>query len=131
MEHQGSEDKMTRFKKHLGTGKEIIIEGETYVIKPLTTDEAPLFFKLMKLFDEKKGFDVSQLTQDTSDAISSILNKTLQKSFPEEWKENKEEVKEFGMKYMMDIFNAILEVNVPDVAEKDDKIAELKNRLNK
>ncbi len=29
--------------------KKIEIDGETYIIKPLTTDEAPLFFQLMKL----------------------------------------------------------------------------------
>ena len=112
--------------------EEIVIEGETFLIKPLTTDEAPLFFRLMKLFDgEKGGFDPSKLDKETSDALVSILNKTLQKSFPEDWKENECECKEFGMKYMMDIFNTILDVNVPAGTEKESKVEELKKQINK
>ena len=122
---------MTRFKKHLGTGKEIEIDGEVYVIKPLTTDEAPLFFQLMKLFDGDKGMDISKLDKTTSESLISILNMTLQKSFPEEWKEDEDETKTFGMRYLTDIFNAILEVNVPEGKDKDDKIQAMKERLNK
>jgi len=122
---------MTRFKKHLGEGKEIEIEGEKYTIKPLTTDEAPLFFQLMTLFDGDNGMDVSKLDKTTSNALVSMLNKTLQKSFPEEWKDDEAEVKEFGMKYMMQIFNAVLEINVPQTEPKQDKVEELKQRLSK
>ena len=121
----------TRFSKHLGNGKELVIDGETYIIKPLTTDEAPLFLKVMKLAGDK-GFDISRLTDESANAIRDILNVTLQKSFPEDWKADSAEVKAFGMKYMMTILPIIFEVNVPEGEEKEGregKIEELKARV--
>ena len=120
---------MTRFKKHLGEGKEIEIEGEKYTIKPLTTDEMPLFLQLMKMTNTKGGLDVTKMDEKTSQSLVIMVNKTLQKSFPTDWKENEEEVKQFGMKYMVPLINAIIEVNVPTASEKETKIDELKNRI--
>jgi len=124
----GDDDKMTKFKKHLGEGKEIEIGEEKFIIKPLTTDEAPLFFKFMKLFDGK-NMDLSKMDGDVSAAFTKILNSTLQKSFPEEWKENVEEVKQFGLRYMMELFEAILDINIPKSEENKGNIEEMKQRL--
>jgi len=120
---------MTRFKKHLGEGKEIEIEGEKYTIKPLTTDEMPLFLQLMKITNKEGDLDIAKIDAQTSQSLVVMLNKTLQKSFPTDWKEDEEEVKQFGMKYMTVLLNAIIEVNVPNAGEKETKIEELKQRL--
>jgi len=121
----------TRFSKHLGEGNNIVIDGETYLIKPLTTDEAPLFFKVMKMFEEEKGLDFTKLTDESSNAIASIINITLERSFPDDWKADEQEVKRFGMKYMKEVFNAALEANLPDEDKPSGtSIDDLKKAIN-
>jgi len=120
---------MTRFKKHLGTGAEIEVEGEKYIIKPLTTDQAPLFLRLMALSDGESGLDLTKLNESNSKLVADLLNHSLQKSFPEEWKEDQEETKTFGMKYMQIIFPAVLEANLPEGEESKSSLDELKEKV--
>lgn len=119
---------MSRFKKHLGEGKTIVIDGEDFLIKPLTTEEAPLFFRIMSLFEEGK-FDMSKMNKESEGAFTQLLNMTLQKSFPKEWEKDQEELKCFGLKYMMDLLPAILDVNMPSSDEKLSRVEELKKRI--
>jgi len=121
---------MSRFKKHLGEGKTITIDEEEFLIKPLTTDEAPLFFRLMRLANKDGSFDIMNMDEKTEDTFKTMLNMTLQKSFPTEWDEDQDELKAFGLKYMMKLFEAIVEVNQPaGNDEQKEKVAMLKERI--
>ena len=112
----------------MGAGKTVVIDGETYVIAPLTTDEAPLFLNVMRLSGDK-GFDFTKMTDDVAVSIRDLVNITLQRSFPEEWRENSLEVKSFGMKYLMDLLPVIFEINVPEANERASRVDELKARI--
>ena len=44
-------------------------------------------------------------------AIKDMINLTLETSFSDEWKEEQEELKQFGMKYMMVLLPKIMQLN--------------------
>ena len=120
---------MGRFSKHLGEGAKIKIDDEEFIIKPLLTDHAPLFLELMSMGGDS-GFDLSKINKTSANTFKEILEVTLERSFPEEWKNDQEELKMFGMKYMTDIMGAIIDVNMPPRKEgRESKVEELKSRL--
>lgn len=128
---------MTRFAKHLGKGAEVEIEKEKYVIKPLGTEHLPDFFKAMKSFagmgkDSKIEDVMKNMNDECVGAIQRLIDATLEKSFPEEWKENQNEVKEFGMKYMGVLIGKIFEINSSEAGTHEaKKKKELFDKLNK
>lgn len=107
---------MSRFEKHIGAGKEIEIEGEKYTLKPLGTESIGDFFKAMKAFS-RFGKDtplheaLAGIDDAGLDGLRRLIDATLARSFPEEWRSNQDEVKAFGMKYMMVLLPAIVELN--------------------
>lgn len=123
----------TKFHKHLGKGSEIEIEGEKYVLKPLSTEFIPDFFSAMKSFgsmDKESSTEdfMKNLSEDSIVSIKKLVDATLKKSFVEEWKANEEEVKEFGMKYMMVLLPKIFEINTVQNIEVEKK-ERIKKRL--
>ena len=126
----------TRFSRHLGEGNEIEIEGQKFVLKPLSTKHLPAFFKAMKSFGSVEGGDtkavLASLNDESIGAIQSLIENTLEKSFPEEWKADEEEVKEWGMKNMMEILPKIFEINTPeDKSTESKKKDRIMKRLKK
>lgn len=128
---------MTKFGKHIGRGGDIEIDGEKFILKPLGTKYLPEYFQAMKSFgglkEESSTEDIMKaLTSDSIIAIKLLIEATLEKSFPEEWKENEEEVKEFGMKNMMILMPKIFELNSADVSNVEHvKKQQVLDRLNK
>lgn len=120
---------MTRFEKYVGKGSELVIGEDRFVIKPLGTDEMPLFLKVMKAADEKGGLNLEKFTDEQINALKTLLDRSLEVSFPEEWKTNKEEVKQFGMKYMMELLMTTIEANQPEADKRSQRVEELKQRM--
>ncbi len=130
------EQKMeTRFNRHLAKGSEIEVEGEKYVLKPLGTSSLPDFFKAMKAFshmnkDSKPEDFMKNMSDESMSSIQRLIETTLEKSFPEEWKANNEEVKAFGMKYFMILLPKIFEMNSAETQTiEQKKIERIKDRL--
>jgi len=125
----------SRFSKHLAKGSEIEIEGEKYTLKPLGTSSLPDFFKAMKAFshmskDSKPEDFMKNMTDETMSSIQRLIESTLEKSFPEEWKNNSDEVKAFGMKYFMVLLPKIFEMNSAEAGTiEQKKIDKIKERL--
>lgn len=115
---------MSRFSKHLGDPEPIEIEGEQYVLKPLTTEYIPDFFKAMKAFSGAgEGGDVkdalSEINEEGLMAVRRLIEATLKISFPDDWKNDQHEVKQFGLKYMHLLIGKIFEINSATVESKD------------
>lgn len=128
---------MSKFSKHLGTGEPVMIDGEEFILKPLTVDYIPHFFKAMKAFSGAKEDATMEeifknVTDDGLEAIKTIITVTLNVSYPNE---DKEELMQFGLKYMMILLPKIMEINSAqdtggiDVAKK--KIDRLKAMRDK
>ena len=124
---------MGRFEKHLGKGEEVEIDGEKFLLKPLTTEHLPLFFKTMKAFSgAKEGADMSEILKNIDDAglnaVKEIIEITLEKSFPNE---SEEERKQFGLKYMSDLIGVIFEMNTSGTGDsrKESAMAKIKARV--
>ena len=124
----------TRFSKHLGKGTEIELDGETFMLRPLTTKNLPDFFKAMKAFGGVEGKDAKDmfaaLTDESMSAIQHLIEDTLEKSFPTEWGSDCEEVKAWGMKNMMELLPKIFEINTPeDKGSESQKKEKIMSRL--
>lgn len=109
-------EESTIFEVHLGKGNIVTIEDKEYKLKSLGTDSLPHFFKAMKAFsgmdkDGKPEDMMKGMTDESTSALQYLIEHTLEKSFPEEWKKNSNQVKEFGMKYMMVLLPKIMEIN--------------------
>lgn len=125
----------TRFSKHLGKGSEIEVDGEKYTLKPLDTESLPDFFAAMKAFSGAgEGASTAEmlasLTAEGVASIKNLIEDTLKRSFPEEWKADEGEVKSFGMKYMMVLLPKIIEINSADVPEETKRRERAMERLN-
>ena len=104
---------MGKYKKHLGLGEPLIIDGEEFVLKPLTTEYLPDFFRVMKAFSGAKPEEMfKNVDSDSLNAIKRIIEVTLKISYPEE---DEEEMKQFGLKYMTLIIGKIFEINSPSM----------------
>ena len=128
---------MTRFERHLGRDGKIEIDGEEFTLKLLGTKYMPEMFTAMKHFGglEVKAANekiLNAFTPECTTAIQTLVEATLEKSFPEEWKENAEEVKEFGMKNMMVLMPKIFELNGADASNvekvKKDEVIQILNK---
>lgn len=105
--------KIGKLEKHLGKGEPIEIEGEEYILKPLTTEFIPDFFKAMKAFSgAKEGASNEEMLKNIDDAglkaIQRIIEATVDKSFPDEPEKDR---REFGLKYMATLMGKIFEMN--------------------
>lgn len=125
--------------KHLGGGEPIEIgEGENkdkIYLKPLTVEELPLIFKAMKAFSGASGENATtedmlkNVDDDGANAIKELINKTLDKSLPEE---PEEERRQFGLKYMMVLLPKIMELNMAtDTSHEAVKKKEAMDKLKK
>lgn len=128
-------NRMGKFSKHLGQGSEVEIDGEMFLLKPLTTDQLPLFFKAMKAFSGAgEGGSIEEALKNVDDdglqAIQQMIDLTLQKSYPED---DEEERKQFGLKYMMDLMTYIFEINTASIGqgepEKQKALQEVKKKM--
>ena len=103
---------MSKLSKHLGKGIEIEIEGDKLELKPLTTEQLPLFFKVMKgmagATKDKPEDAFKNMDEESMKALQQMIDITLKKSFPDETEEVR---KEFGMKYWGQLFEKIIEMN--------------------
>lgn len=129
---------MGKYAKHIGLGEPLVLDGEEFILKPLNVDELPLFFKVMKCFSgasdkNAKPEDIfKNLTDEGSDAIRQIIEKTLAKSKPEDWakEEEKEELKVIGLTYMQDLLNKIMEINMHSTTTQSKKDKMFKHLAN-
>jgi hypothetical protein len=124
---------MGRLQKHLDMGEPVTINGEQFIIRGLGTESLPVFFRAMKAFSgAKTGGSVEDMlrnmTDDGSKAISELIDRTLEKSMPDEPIEDR---KEFGMKYMSILLNKIFELNSAMITDNKDKAKELVSKFGK
>lgn len=110
---------MGKFEKHIGKGEAIEINGEEFILKPLGTEFIPDFFKAMKAFSgAKEGATPEELLKNIDDnglkSIQKIIDTTLEKSFPDE---PEEERNQFGLKYMSLLIGKIFEINSSGVKD--------------
>ena len=104
---------MGKYRKHLGLGEPLVIDGEEFILKPLTTEYLPDFFRVMKAFSGAKPEEMfKNVDSDSLNAIKRIIEVTLKISYPEE---DEEEMKQFGLKYMTLIIGKIFEINSPSM----------------
>ena len=128
---------MGKFEKHIGKGESIEIDGEEFVLKPLTTEFIPDFFRAMKAFSGASSGGItpaeilSNLDEEGLNAIKNMVEETLKKSFPDEWAKNSEEVKTFGLKYMHILIAKIFELNTATVQPAEKVITDKINTLQK
>jgi len=128
---------MSRFKKHLGQNNEIEIDGETYTLKHLSTENIPDFMNAAKAFGNVKEGEESDmfknLDNDSITAMKNLVNDTLKVSFPDDWKDDEAEMKQFGFKYMMILLPKILEINSANIdpSHENIKSADVRDRISK
>ncbi len=125
---------MSKYSKHLGKGQPVIIDGEEFILKPLGTEELPMFFKVMKAFSGAQlGATNEELLKNIDDeglnAVKDMINITLKKSYPEE---DEEEQKQFGLKYMMQLMGPIFELNssVSKDVKRDVTVKKVQEKIN-
>ena len=110
------------FEKHIGKGHEVVLGGDTFVLKYLTIEELPLFFSVMKGFSGAEGKSGAEafknMTDETSTALKLMIDKTLEKSYPDE---SEEERKQFAMKFLFPLMEAIMEMNTANASKKEIK----------
>ena len=103
--------------RHIGSPEPFEIgEGENkdkIYLLPLGVEDLPLFFKAIKAFSGAKKDNPDELFKNMDDssleAIKQIIKKTLDKSLPNESADDKAV---FGLKYMMQLFPKIMEINM-------------------
>ena len=131
------ENKMgIEFDKHFGKGNKVTIDDIEYTLKSLGSDYIPEVLTLMGVFAGiKKDKDAELIVQNLDDkgtkAIKTLIEATLEKSFPDDWKDNQEQTKEFGLKNMMVLLPKILELNTPNAKNMETvKKNQILDRLN-
>jgi len=97
---------MSKFEKHIGKGVPVEIDGEEFILKPLTTEFIPDFFMAMKSFSGEDG--LNNMDKAGLKSIQNIIDATLERSYPDEPEEMR---KVFGMKYMPILLPKIIEMN--------------------
>lgn len=126
--------RMSRLDKHLDENNTIEINGETFVLSRLGTKYSKHYLKAMKLFDGlKEDSDpldfLKNVTDEVSESVTVLVESTLEKSLPDEWEEDSDKVKQFGLSYMMMLFPKIMEINSPRKNESND--VDKSEKLNK
>lgn len=129
---------MSRFSKHMGEDNFVEVDGERFDLKPLNTESIDDYLTVAKAFSGTDTENVStedimaKFNAQTNTAIKNLVENTLQKSFPTEWKDDCEELKSFGMKYLLILLPKILEINssAPENIESSKK-EQIMARLNK
>ena len=72
---------------------------------------------------------ISQMSDSDLQIITQLIDATLEKSYPEEWKENQDELQQFGLKYMNTLLPKIFEANNDTAGKITDKQKELMDRI--
>ena len=110
---------MSKLSKLMGKPEEIELEGEKFVIHPLTMKEIDLFVNMSS--PEKQA-----------EAIKQIITLTLKKTVPDA---TDEELDNVNFKYLMELFEVISKVNglekygeSPAVKKELERLKELKSR---
>ena len=124
---------MSVLTRHIGNGEPINIDGDEIMLKPLSVEDLPDFFKAMKSFSgAKEGATTEELLRNVTDeglgAIQRLIEKTLEKSLPEV---PIEERKVFGLKYMMVLFPKIMEINMSTGSHEEVKKKALLDAIKK
>ena len=119
---------MSKFSKHIGIGEPLIIDKEEFILKPLGTEQLPLFFKVMKAFSgAKEGGTTEDMMKNVDDAglkaMQDIIELTLSNSFPDE---PEDERKQFGLKYMQILLPKIMEINSVNTGGEQSKADRIK-----
>ena len=130
---------MGKYTKHIDTGELYMIGGEEFKLKGLGSEYAPHFFKIMKLFSGLKPGDkeetvmeilLNNIDDESSKKIAEVIDATLKKSYPDE---PVDEMKQFGLKHMMELLPKIMEINSAhgkdtEKLKKIQKIKELRQK---
>jgi len=124
---------MGKFEQHLGQLGEITLDGEKYVLKPLNIEDLPDFFMMAKHFGNIKSDNPEEITQNLNEEglkiLSSIIDRVLARSYPEEPEEQR---KEFGMRYFEPLMAKIMEMNTQYLSDpKKSIIKKIKDGQNK
>jgi hypothetical protein len=118
---------MSRFDRHINKGDKLVLDGEEFYIKAIGTGFIPDFMTLAKSFSDKKGeFDIKDLDSDSVNSLKRVIEKTMELSFPNESKEEREI---FGMQYMNELLPIIFQLNSPNTKDKE-KLEKLKSLNN-
>ena len=122
---------MSSLSKHLGEPQPMEINGDQILIKPLTMEYMPDLMKIMKSFrgdpnNPQGAFE--NLGDEGLNALTKVINATLQKSFPDETDEIREQ---FGLKYLFPLIDKIFEINLDLENVKEDAKTKILERLKK
>lgn len=127
---------MNKFSKHIGKDCFVIIDEDRFDLKQLSTDSISDYLTVAKAFSganeqstPKEIF--SNFNVETSLAVKNLVEQTLKRSFPDEWKDDCDELKSFGMKYLMVLLPKILEINSSTATIEQSKKDKIISRLNK
>jgi len=129
---------MSKFERHLGKPLKLELENENgekdvFMIKPLIFQYMPDYYEAMKvmgklttklsddLSDEEQVNEmmrlINLLEKEDFEKLKFVVIKTLEISYPDESKEEREA---FGFKYMFEILNVILVVNSNGQTKRQD-----------
>lgn len=98
---------MGKLEKHLGLGEPVKIGDDEVILKPLTIEYLPEFFKMERA--SSRGEKVlDSMTEDEVKAVQRIIEATIDKSFPDETEEAR---KEFGLRYRGTLIGEIMRIN--------------------
>ena len=122
---------MGRFERHINKGEKLVIGGEEFYLKAIGTEFIPYFMKIAKSFSGAKPDssmdDVLKNIDDAGlNALKTVIDKTLEISFPEEAVEDR---RLFGMQHMTELLPLIIELNQP-VTPDSERLKMLEKRKN-
>jgi len=127
----------SKFDRHINKGEEITLDGDVFVLKAAGSSKVVKpYFKLMKAFkgikpgvsdDESTNSMLDNFTDETADAIQSLILETLKVSYPDE---DVDKMEVFAMKHLMELMPVVMKIYAPEGkdVEKVKKIEEF-NKL--
>jgi len=128
-------EKVEEESTYLEPDMKVMRDGVEVKLKNPSTDGLVDFLKVTRdLSKIKKGAEGSEFMQALTDeglvSLANLINLTLEKTFPEEWKTDEEGIKQWGMENNMLLINKVLEMCSPAMTHEDKKKARIKARVN-
>lgn len=116
----------SRLERHLAKGEEMKVKDDVFLIKPIGAGMFPEMFKLQGIFARSKDdpgtlFDLMGSKENFA-LVNSILDRTLELSFPEETKAVRDE---FKAQHFWNLLPIVVQANSSSMKIDDEKKEEL------
>lgn len=113
---------LDKFSRHIKCKKIVNLGGDDFELKALPYSFMPDFFKLMQKIGNVQDDKVMEsFDEETVKLIQSLCEETMAISYPKEWKENNQILKDFIKNNFLELFKEILELNVPTMQDAKGK----------